>query len=200
MKSSISVSRGPAGHFFESGLSRPMPRHSPRLPSEPPGLNPSLQASIAATEPHSEPPGMNLRLQASIWAWRLQSGFNLSLDASISVHSSQSQHFPACGPPPNPYWNVTHSLYDICLYWTKASGPFFPIWDSSKVVLKYSPTDLDFASTGLKIALLFHCKFLLDWLNNVLVFRLFFDPTGLKRRFEFWLKLNRSFKTFWVFW
>ena len=23
-------------------------------------------------------------------------------------------HFPQSGAPPNPYWNITHSLYDIC--------------------------------------------------------------------------------------
>ena len=121
------------------GCPNPCPDIASRLPSEPPGLNLSLQASIAATRPQSEPPGLNLRLQASIWAWRLQSqppGFNLSLDASISAHSSQSEHFPPCGPPPNPYWNMTHSLYDICLYWTKASRPIFPNLGSLQIRIK----------------------------------------------------------------
>ena len=146
MKSSISVSRGPAGHFPESGLSRPMPRHSPRLPSEPPGLNLSLQASIAATRPQSEPPGLNLRLQASIWAWRLQS----QLQASIWAWMLQSQPtalnlsiFPHVGPLPI-LIEIWHILFMTFAYiGPRPPGPFFPIWVPSKFVLKYSPTDLD---------------------------------------------------------
>jgi hypothetical protein len=139
MKSSISGSRGPAGHFPESGLSQPMPRYSlqasiwaSRLESEPAGFNRSHQASIWASRPESEAPGFNLSLEASISA----PGFNLSLDASISAHSSQSEHFPPCGPPPNPYWNMTHSLYGICLYWTKASRPIFPNLGSLQIRVK----------------------------------------------------------------
>ena len=47
-------------------------------------------------------------------------------------------HFPQSGAPPNPYWNITHSLYDICEFWASVPpGPFSPIWSPSKSLLKY---------------------------------------------------------------
>ena len=147
MKSSISGSRGPAGHFPESGLSQPMPRYSlqasiwaSRLESEPAGFNRSHQASIWASRPESEAPGFNLSLEASISA----PGFNLSLDASISAHSSQSEHFPHVGPLPV-LTEIWHILFMTFAYiGPRPPGPFFPIWVPSKFVLKYSLTDLDF--------------------------------------------------------
>jgi hypothetical protein len=49
-----------------------------------------------------------------------------------------SAHFPQSGGPANPYWNITHSLYDICEFWASVPpGPFSPIWSPSKSLLKY---------------------------------------------------------------
>jgi hypothetical protein len=45
--------------------------------------------------------------------------------------------FPNLGPSPHPYWNITHSLYDICHFWARASRPFSPIWALSQSLLKY---------------------------------------------------------------
>ena len=47
-------------------------------------------------------------------------------------------YFAQSGVPPNPYWNITHSLYDICQFLgPMPPRPFSSIWAPSKSLLKY---------------------------------------------------------------
>ena len=52
-------------------------------------------------------------------------------------------HFPQSGPPPIPYWNMPHSLYNIYQFWAPVPpGPFSPIWTPSQSLSKYATFSL----------------------------------------------------------
>ena len=52
-------------------------------------------------------------------------------------------HFIQSGAPPNPYWNMPHSLYHIWRFWASVPpGSFSSIWSPSKSLLKYATFSL----------------------------------------------------------